>query len=474
MIPAKISYAQFSVQDRHHFVKNLPTLNQAQRLTLFQAMWNENNEHIKQLHQDLTRPNNGFPIIRNYTRIVEDLTRYTSNKLEDMVYAELSIEDRHQFVKRLPALNRIERMDLFAKMYSGNPQNIEQLLHDLSERDNTFPRIQKYTFIVGNLTETIAKFQPKANVANEENNNNNDAESNDNNAAVNQKHPALDEIIETLSDPVDFDPLTEPKIAKEGQTFSQATISAIPLIKNNIHKLNPITRTPLIDLYPNHLAHDLVDHYTGNVDVTILPDILKCPLTQEKFEEPVVAENGITYEKKAIQKYLAEHKHCLPNSTQPAKNRDLYPNLVVSKVLEIVNTILDNVHDEAKVVAAEPVKEDVVNNDNSNESEMKVPGNKPASVVQSSTMFHHASTPDSSAHHITALWLIVRNNHAVELQKAAAALIKVINNRSAENINDLLLNSEVMNDINTHKTNSALKAAFDFIIDNMSASLQLK
>ena len=63
------------------------------------------------------------------------------------------------------------------------------------------------------------------------------------------------------------------------------------------------------------------------------PVDLVCPLTGQPFNDPVVASDGYTYERKAIEKWLADGNGVSPKSNRPMESLTLYDNVVVKDLL---------------------------------------------------------------------------------------------------------------------------------------------
>ena len=59
----------------------------------------------------------------------------------------------------------------------------------------------------------------------------------------------------------------------------------------------------------------------------------KCPITQETFEDPVIGEDGHTYERKAIINWLTK-KPTSPFTGQPINVNTLRPNHLVKQMIE--------------------------------------------------------------------------------------------------------------------------------------------
>jgi len=62
--------------------------------------------------------------------------------------------------------------------------------------------------------------------------------------------------------------------------------------------------------------------------------LFQCPITGEKFRDPVVAEDGHTYERDAIVKWLKDGNETSPNTRQPLNINRLIPNLLVKQLID--------------------------------------------------------------------------------------------------------------------------------------------
>ncbi len=69
-----------------------------------------------------------------------------------------------------------------------------------------------------------------------------------------------------------------------------------------------------------------------------IPKELICPITSQLFYEPVMTNDGLTYEGKAIHCWLAEHDTS-PLTGQKLTSKDLIPNVVIEKLVR-------NFHDQ--------------------------------------------------------------------------------------------------------------------------------
>lgn len=92
----------------------------------------------------------------------------------------------------------------------------------------------------------------------------------------------------------------------------------------------PTPRSPVRVLQPPDLATG------GGVRATIpevvhataeqVPEEFCCPITHEVFEDPVIANDGFTYERQAIQDWFDNGRRVSPMSNQPLANTTLLPN----------------------------------------------------------------------------------------------------------------------------------------------------
>ena len=64
-----------------------------------------------------------------------------------------------------------------------------------------------------------------------------------------------------------------------------------------------------------------------------MSELLCCPITHEVLRDPVVAADGITYERRAIAEWLASH-NTSPMTNIPLANLELHPNNLVRTLIE--------------------------------------------------------------------------------------------------------------------------------------------
>ena len=68
----------------------------------------------------------------------------------------------------------------------------------------------------------------------------------------------------------------------------------------------------------NNLQSSLLDE-----DV---PHDFLCPITHELMVDPLMTRTGLSFDREAIMKWLAEHDHTCPLTRQPLRASDLVPN----------------------------------------------------------------------------------------------------------------------------------------------------
>ena len=72
--------------------------------------------------------------------------------------------------------------------------------------------------------------------------------------------------------------------------------------------------------------------------VSAVEELMKCPITQLRFDDPVVASDGITYEKAAIQAWILLKNEddvvVSPSTGDPLTHRTLVPNIIARQILD--------------------------------------------------------------------------------------------------------------------------------------------
>ena len=98
--------------------------------------------------------------------------------------------------------------------------------------------------------------------------------------------------------------------------------------------------------------------WTGVSDESLaaLPDVFLCPIRQMPFEMPVIADDGITYEQEAMQKWLAK-KWTSPATGKPLNSGRLVVNLALR---DIIATWIKEIKASETMEAEEEEEEDEV------------------------------------------------------------------------------------------------------------------
>lgn len=77
-----------------------------------------------------------------------------------------------------------------------------------------------------------------------------------------------------------------------------------------------------------HLFHSKVD------------DCLSCPITCEVMKDPVIAGDGHTYERAAIEQWLSTHRES-PLTRQPLTSTSLISNIALKRLLDTNGAVFD-------------------------------------------------------------------------------------------------------------------------------------
>lgn len=77
---------------------------------------------------------------------------------------------------------------------------------------------------------------------------------------------------------------------------------------------------------------------TGVINPNITLSLLECPITCERFRDPVLADDGYTYERNAIIEWL-NINNTSPMTRQPMSADNLRPNLIVKQLLELESRV---------------------------------------------------------------------------------------------------------------------------------------
>ena len=158
----------------------------------------------------------------------------------------------------------------------------------------------------------------------------------------------LNEKVEELFDcPVGFVEITTPIIYPQGTTYEKGTLDEGARRNYNIYRcpLNS-SKSALKEEQRilNHAFSALKAYYKlPFVKLNEIPKILLDPATDEFYRNPVVASDGLTYERDDIIQYLKSHGNVLPSGKKQHELCKLeggflcYPNRIMSSLIENLN-----------------------------------------------------------------------------------------------------------------------------------------
>lgn len=117
----------------------------------------------------------------------------------------------------------------------------------------------------------------------------------------------------------------------------------------------------------NEIITILMESY----DLNQLNDLndFKCPITRELMKEPVVTHDGHTYERAAIEQWLASH-NTSPLTGQPLEHKNLVPNRALKKIITQYSQLLMNMTSTAAALS-EAMREELNKNIDDNNKLMK-------------------------------------------------------------------------------------------------------
>jgi len=68
---------------------------------------------------------------------------------------------------------------------------------------------------------------------------------------------------------------------------------------------------------------------------TSIEAVLTCPITRQIMREPVVAADGVSYDRPALVRWLRHHSSVSPITRQPLSAEELYPNRGLAELIRI-------------------------------------------------------------------------------------------------------------------------------------------
>jgi hypothetical protein len=125
--------------------------------------------------------------------------------------------------------------------------------------------------------------------------------------------------------------LDNPVIAEDGHTYDRTDIENWFKTKN----ISPITGQVIGKTFiSNVIVKNIIDNndLTNIMNLDINVDYMLCPISRDTFEDPVVAEDGHTYNRKDIKEWF-KIQQVSPMTRQPI-NTILRPNLLIKYIIE--------------------------------------------------------------------------------------------------------------------------------------------
>jgi len=292
-------------------------------------------------------------------------------------YDTLCNTSRQHFIMDLLIRDAYSRRELLAKQHHEDENNLSLLLHNLTyDWCDTFDSHSNYPGLINdilNIQENTASKQLDSKKHHSEKS-----------GQVATSIP-MPEIIKQkfdiiFSDPIWLSTISNSWISPQGSTYDFDSIETCI----NAQHIDPINRSDLklTDLVKNNLfplIKDLIiktveneNQFLDQLDLISLQQLLCCPLSGKLFVNPVVAEDGETYERENLEAYLQLHDNKTPLNIQQSK--PLIPNRFIISLydeMKIKDIIQNNLNPEKPVQETE-TDQQTLNNSSSNHSDSSI------------------------------------------------------------------------------------------------------
>lgn len=154
-----------------------------------------------------------------------------------------------------------------------------------------------------------------------------------------------DELEKMLDDPIEWDFMTDPVIAPEGQTINHSSIMKCKAennlydLANQVELINPLSKSILFssELLPNNLFVKIREVLLNQrLDTDSLLYYLRDPISGDFFTHPIVADDGETYEYDELAAWLNNYNNELPSGVKQKNKLDAnrYKNLFVTHLID--------------------------------------------------------------------------------------------------------------------------------------------
>lgn len=138
------------------------------------------------------------------------------------------------------------------------------------------------------------------------------------------------EIPNGFSCPITFDIMIDPVIASDNITYERSAIEQSLSMNNR----SPVTREPISrTLRPNLSLKKAITEYQQNTNQTPRPTAFICTITTELMTDPVIASDGYSYERSAIEEWFRTSNKS-PVTNQALSDRSLQANVNLKQAID--------------------------------------------------------------------------------------------------------------------------------------------
>eukprot|EP00210_Caulerpa_lentillifera_P006947 g6642.t1 len=127
--------------------------------------------------------------------------------------------------------------------------------------------------------------------------------------------------------PITMEVMEDPVIAMDGHTYERKAMERWLIHKRE----SPVTRQATESVVKS-TVNDELNYKEQMAMLAVVDDSIHCPITFEVMKDPVIAADGHTYERRAIEQWLRQKKES-PVTRQPISSNLLTPNLVIKHVV---------------------------------------------------------------------------------------------------------------------------------------------
>jgi len=319
------SFSDLDEEDRNNFVTYLLQTSKA-RLSILNDQLQINSNNLKLLNQELQKNKNiysrhsHYPALLNAVKLVSN----TSHLLKKDFATLKSFEERQQFIMGLFYLDANSRYLCMEDQFNRNTQNIIELSSLLMTSDEkSLAELKKHPLFLPLLKE-LFNFKRAISTINSTQNKQEIIEDKSEESEETARFDTLCFNITELKDEIfddnviQFDKITFPFITPQGTTYDlQAIYTQVETYHSDPCDRSPLKMTDLI--FNNLFAHIQELFNAETINGNSLLQLLRCPLSDEIFVEPVIAEDENTYERVYLEAYLKKHNNKTPSGVTQTK-----------------------------------------------------------------------------------------------------------------------------------------------------------